>query len=243
METVYIKRKDQIEFSGASWLERVTESGLKLLIVCAVVQFVAFLLALWGYKDPAIIYIDYASQTVSILFYLVGVLFAVWLRKAFKNMKPLSGGLYMYEPRWAILGFVIPLANLFVPYHMAQEIINNSKENRFENGVRIVNKWWALHILYYFAPPAMLTYFSIVPTISLDNSVFIVLLVMSLILGFGAFVCISLCRFVTTLQAETFEEQSVKNFYTLKPTCPKCASELRAFRAKQCPSCFANWHT
>jgi hypothetical protein len=242
METVYIEHEGQIQFSRTSWLEKTTEAGLKVLAVCALVQIVVFALALWGYKEPSAVYIANASNTVSILFYAVGILFAVWLRKAYKNLQPLSDETFLYKPRWAVLGFFIPFANLFVPYHMAQEIVCYSVGDRFKEGLSLVNRWWALHILYFLMPSIMIGYFSLVPNMSLESSVYIALLVSSVIFAVGTYICLSLLKFITTAQAEAFEAQEVKNYFTLKPTCPMCSSELRTFRARQCPSCFASWH-
>ncbi len=181
MEAVYKEHEGQTQFSGASWLEMIIEAGLKVLLISALVQLAVFVLSLLGYEKSAMVYLDKGSQTIGLLFYVVGLLFAVWLRKAYRNLQPLSDETLLYKPRWAVLGFIIPFANVFVPYHMAQEIVCHSGGERFKEGLSLVNRWWALHIMYFLIPAIIIGYSFFVPNISMESLAYIALLVSSVL--------------------------------------------------------------
>lgn len=70
----------------------------------------------------------------------IGVLFAVWLYKAAKlaDRLGLRGGL---QPYWAILGFIVPIVNLWFPLLVARDCLPPGHPGR-----RSALAWWLLYM-------------------------------------------------------------------------------------------------
>jgi Domain of unknown function (DUF4328) len=49
------------------------------------------------------------------------VMFLIWLRRAYQNLKPL-GGEPRYSSAWTVGAFLVPVVNLFLPFQIFQEI-------------------------------------------------------------------------------------------------------------------------
>jgi hypothetical protein len=56
-----------------------------------------------------------------VVFLASAVAFLIWLRRAYKNLKPL-GAEPRYSPAWAVGAFVVPIINLFLPFQIFQEM-------------------------------------------------------------------------------------------------------------------------
>ncbi len=72
-----------------------------------------------------------------------GVLFVIWLWRARKNLDALRGSTATLGAGWAIAGWLIPIANLFIPYHMMAQVTRSSTAGK---GMWLVYGWWAGYI-------------------------------------------------------------------------------------------------
>jgi hypothetical protein len=66
-------------------------------------------------REVVIRIVQLAAFTVS------AVMFLIWLRRAYQNLKPL-GVEPRYSPSWAVAAFVVPIVNLFLPFQILQEV-------------------------------------------------------------------------------------------------------------------------
>ncbi|NOU60392.1 DUF4328 domain-containing protein [Marinifilum caeruleilacunae] len=85
------------------------------------------------------------------------VLFAIWFYRGYKNyhtrFKHPS-----YNKSWAIWGWIVPIASLFIPYKIMNEMYNDSKKKLLEfsedysfiNMTSLITFWWVLWILSNF---------------------------------------------------------------------------------------------
>ncbi|PKH46621.1 hypothetical protein KKB3_00400 [Dehalococcoides mccartyi] len=96
---------------------------------------------------------------------VVDVLFLIWIHRAHKNLAPLGATELQYSPGWAVGGFFIPVANIFIPYQVTREIWKasapdypNYKESNWKN-VRlssVLGWWWALYLINNFVSWVMI---------------------------------------------------------------------------------------
>lgn len=101
---------------------------------------------------------------------VVCVSFLCWFYRVHKNLYILGTGSDRFKPRWAILGFLIPVVNFVLPLvtalhinassylHSPQESLKSP--SRADGDVRIV-LWWLLICMYMALRSAILTSFSI----------------------------------------------------------------------------------
>ena len=64
------------------------------------------------------------------LFLGVGVVFIVWLRAAYGNLQRLGVSRLRWRRRWAVIAWLIPIANLFLPKRLANDIWRGSDPGR-----------------------------------------------------------------------------------------------------------------
>lgn len=84
------------------------------------------------------------------------VSFLMWLYRAYQNLLSLGAVKTEYPPSWAVGGFFIPFANLFVPYKAVREIWVRSGPKLKEPGEEFWQKsgsssliewWWGLWLV------------------------------------------------------------------------------------------------
>jgi hypothetical protein len=80
---------------------------------------------------------------------VVGILFMVWLHRAARVADRL-GIPHRYDSHWAWLGFLVPIANLFVPYVVARDTLPRGDPGRTE-----VTWWWASYLVASLSVVAM----------------------------------------------------------------------------------------
>lgn len=80
------------------------------------------------------------SQMASLVALIAGIFFVVWLHRAAANAQAL-GLPHRYRTYWAWLGFVIPVANFFVPYVVARDALPVDDPGRTD-----VIRWWAAYL-------------------------------------------------------------------------------------------------
>lgn len=104
---------------------------------------------------------DFRHTLIMVIHYLAfitsAILFAIWFYRGYKNyhtrFKHPS-----YQKSWAIWGWVVPIASLFIPYKIMKEMYEDSKKKLVEfsedysfiNMTSLITIWWTLWILANF---------------------------------------------------------------------------------------------
>jgi len=68
----------------------------------------------------------------------------MWMHRAFRNLPALGAQGLRWSPAWAAGAWFIPIANLFVPYHVMKELWPGS-----DGEPLLVRRWWAAWIAAY----------------------------------------------------------------------------------------------
>ncbi|MFE7856874.1 DUF4328 domain-containing protein [Streptomyces sp. NPDC057403] len=79
---------------------------------------------------------------------ICAILFVVWLDNVRDNARELSGTPPRYSGFWLYAGWLIPLANLWIPRRIVADVHQDSAPG--ERLPRSVNVWWALWLLGMF---------------------------------------------------------------------------------------------
>jgi uncharacterized protein DUF4328 len=96
------------------------------------------------------------STFSSLVFVGAIIAFAVWFKAAYDNLGPFGATNLRYTPGWAIGGWFIPIANLFIPKQIANDIWRASDPNlpvdqgerwKLEPKPALLNVWWMAWIL------------------------------------------------------------------------------------------------
>jgi hypothetical protein len=145
----------------ARWAVRVLRACIGGEIVSAAIVL-GFLMAVRSFEqggDPARI-VALLSRASMVAMPLTGLLqlaalftCTYWLGKAHANLPALGARRLRYRPRWAIFAWVIPVANLALPYLVTDEVWRASvpgdqgTEWRSARGGPRVAAWWALVLI------------------------------------------------------------------------------------------------
>lgn len=240
----FIEYPGQPVFSDPKRYRIFSEYILKFLIGVGLLSVLLYLLTLFD-----IFYLIELAGLLYLLglvtFYVAGIVFSLWFYKAYSNLESINDVKLEYRKKWAILGFFVPFANTFVPYQIAEDIVNyscteNTKSNLNRDFPSVI-AWWSLFLFFHLMPFVYLILFPPTNTnIILSNSVFFAL--HATILVIGAYKTLELVKYVTMAQKYRYENTEPKNVYSRKAVCPACDTELRTKIAKQCPSCLLSWH-
>jgi hypothetical protein len=130
-------------------LARLTRSLRGIILAAIVASLLALGVDLYAYAQyselPAEgLYEDYflASDGLNAvvglaqlgLFIALAVIFLMWVHRANKNLRALSGESLKFTPGWCVGWFFIPVANLFKPYQAVKEIWTVSHGARPDDG-------------------------------------------------------------------------------------------------------------
>jgi len=87
-----------------------------------------------------------SPNLLDLLIGLVGgaVSVPMWMHRAFRNLPALGAQGLRWSPAWAAGAWFIPIANLFVPYHVMKELWPGS-----DGEPLLVRRWWAAWIAAY----------------------------------------------------------------------------------------------
>lgn len=84
------------------------------------------------------------------LYVTTGIVFIVWFHRLRKNAEVWAGDLQGRKPGWAIGGWFIPFANLWIPRGIAADIWRASRWQPYAaDGAReltLLNAWWTLWV-------------------------------------------------------------------------------------------------
>ncbi|MFD8718639.1 DUF4328 domain-containing protein [Streptomyces sp. NPDC059629] len=73
------------------------------------------------------------------------IAFLVWLGRVRGNARIISGQAPRYNGFWVLLGWVIPIANLWIPRGIVADVYRDSAPER--RLPRVVNVWWGLWLV------------------------------------------------------------------------------------------------
>ncbi|RPE42325.1 uncharacterized protein DUF4328 [Streptomyces sp. Ag109_O5-1] len=73
------------------------------------------------------------------------IAFLVWLGRVRGNARVVSGQAPRYNGFWVLLGWVIPIANLWIPRGIVADVYRDSAPER--RLPRVVNVWWGLWLV------------------------------------------------------------------------------------------------
>lgn len=99
-----------------------------------------------GYQPVVLI-----SLLVNVVFYLItGIFWMLWTRTCYRNLAAF-GMTSRYRPAWIFWGWVIPIANFWIPFRLTEDLSVSVRpwEKRTEQ-VPSFSAWWALYIVSLF---------------------------------------------------------------------------------------------
>ncbi|MFF5450394.1 DUF4328 domain-containing protein [Streptomyces sp. NPDC012950] len=103
--------------------------------------------------DPAVfgaLDLNVAYSLAFTLYVATGIVFIVWFHRLRKNAEVWAGDLQGRKPGWAIGGWFIPIANLWIPRGIAADIWRASRWQPYAaDGAReltLLNAWWTFWV-------------------------------------------------------------------------------------------------
>ncbi len=80
------------------------------------------------------------------LYVITYVVLLQWIYQSNKNLRALSGEHMRFSPPWSVVWFLVPVFNLWKPYHVMMEIWDVShRDNKADP--TIVGQWWLLFVV------------------------------------------------------------------------------------------------
>jgi len=240
-EALLIEYPEQQVFRSA---EKETKRARNSFLVMIAVAIIGAIFALLKPSLSPAIQIVFVISFVS-----VGAIFMLWIYVAYKNVEPLGArNLYM-KPRWAFLGFIVPIANLFVPKQFVDDLwraswpldqsgLGDPKWSNTE-APSMITYWWCTYLLYLFVLPNVLWHVAEGTWLRTPQAGVVIAAVT---LVAGSTLSIKIIASVSERQARRLQEIEPPNVYTRMAVCPSCKLPLRTRYAKQCQNCYLDWH-
>lgn len=98
-----------------------------------------------------------AAKTFALLsfvpYILLFVFFILWMRRAYHNLHQAGTVGLRYTEGWAVAGWFIPFANLFIPFRIVKEIWNETQQTFYKVPIEeidedvSVNYWWSSYMI------------------------------------------------------------------------------------------------
>lgn len=130
----------------ATWL--LTAIGLVAIVAAAIGTYaiVAIAGAGSGSSDASLTVFTSAFVLVSYLLFalhvVTGVAFLAWQSRAVDNVAALGGGTPLFSPRWSIVLWFIPFANLFAGYEIVRDLSVRMRANDGQRSEILIIAWW-----------------------------------------------------------------------------------------------------
>ncbi|MFC8711996.1 DUF4328 domain-containing protein [Streptomyces sp. NPDC057197] len=142
-------------------------AGLALAALCDVFALVAGLryhlatgedggltLAAWRALDAAASRYDAAQRYQVVAFLPCAVAFIAWFHQMSRATGPLASGRFRFGTGWAVGGWFVPLANLWIPYRIAVDMWEAatplpSEGDHHYPQIWPLKMWWALLVLSF----------------------------------------------------------------------------------------------
>lgn len=180
-----------------------------------------------------------------VVFLLASAVFIAWLFRAYRNLASFNIEGLQFAPRWAVLGYILPVANAFVPKQLVDDLWCASYAAPKSPGgaphwqhLRApswLGAWWGAQLAFVYLLPML----SIAAPIFSQFAAGLACLALGVTGGLG----VRLIREVEARQSARFSENgAIDKTDRERATCPLCKAPLRSVRAKQCPSCLLDWH-
>jgi len=97
---------------------------------------------------------DDRQGIVGIIFLIViiptFILYFLWFHQVYRNLSVMTSYGTMHSPKWTFWGFVIPIMNLYRPYHIMREIWRGTSSNPTDDTVPtipLIKWWWGMWLL------------------------------------------------------------------------------------------------
>lgn len=90
-----------------------------------------------------------ASPIGFVPFVITAVAAALWIHQAHRNLRDVGISDMRVSPTWAWMSFLVPVANLFVPFTAMRELWNRSHGEDFYQAEATVNEvtiWWTCYV-------------------------------------------------------------------------------------------------
>lgn len=92
---------------------------------------------------------DFIVMTYLMALTISAITFISWFRRAYYNIS--LKGKMNYDDRWAIWGWLLPIACWFIPYGMMRELHNKTalilRNNNISIGSNVLGWWWACWVI------------------------------------------------------------------------------------------------
>ncbi|MGW7238949.1 DUF4328 domain-containing protein [Streptomyces sp. NPDC054804] len=85
------------------------------------------------------------SSVGGVVTFLIAVVFLMWLGRVRDNARLLSGQAPRYSGIWVLVGWVIPLGNLWIPRRIIADVFRDSAPG--QRLPWVVNVWWGLWLV------------------------------------------------------------------------------------------------
>ena len=86
-----------------------------------------------------------------LVFIVAGILYCLWVYRAYKNLRALGHLQTDFTPGWAVGWFFVPVVNLWKPFQAVQEIWVKSDPSEFSRGSGLIAFWWVCFLITGFA--------------------------------------------------------------------------------------------
>lgn len=231
----------------SDWMSAPAEFSSRFARSATVALASVFVLAMVGFVVAAAV----PSTVVLVIelswfaFLLAGVFFLAWQLRAYRSLALLDIRDLQYKPRWVLFGFFIPIANLYVPKQLTDDLWcasfptpnTSGGPARWQhlNAPSWIAFWWGAIMMFMYAVPVL----SLTDLIS--NQWIVALSCLSL--ATISALSLKLIRAIEKRQGIAIGNALGTNSKVHnRAICPLCKAQLRTDRAKQCPSCLLDWH-
>lgn len=133
-------------------LGRVTVSSVALATACALLVLVLELALLREAEQSGLLAVVVTAMAIQLGFYLLAAgVFLVWFYRAY-GVARLLGGRLSYGRLWAVIGWLLPIANFIVPKHLTDDYWRAPDPSKDAHGPEsrvpaLIHWWWAAWVV------------------------------------------------------------------------------------------------
>lgn len=182
-----------------------------------------------------------------VLVLAAAIAFLAWLSRSVDNVEVLGGGTPMATPRWSIGWWFVPIANLFKPFQVVEDLNQRMATRLRSGGDRLVLAWWLLWIGGGIIS-AIVSRLPNQETLEGLNGFFTAMILGHTIELTAALLAIAVIRQIQQRADERSQDAEARGAATeassegsggagpLPPPCPRCGSPREVGR-QLCPTC------
>jgi hypothetical protein len=159
-----------------------------------------------------------------LIFVATAVLFLMWIHRAYRNLSALGVSRLEYSPTWAVGGFFVPFASLFIPYRVMKEIwvrsVSQVSAQTVTYGTQggslsLLGWWWGFWIVSNFLDQAVFRMYGLTETPDMLFAIAKVEIIADAVSIVAAFLAIQVVKGISERQ-----EESSKLLQTYMPPPP-----------------------